>query len=540
MSGKGYIVKNETVYKAMHDEKKQKVDRLSTLPNCILIYIMTFMTTKEAVQTCILSKRWINLWKYVPTLTASNTQFQMDYIFKNFIQQVLFNRDEFSPLYNVDMEHRRYLHSQILGKLVKYAISHGVEKLRVDVSIRGYLKRVLMFHHSMFSCYSLKYLDLSLHGSMGTIVFPTILDLPELIDCRLKEVAFSSSNNHCAEPFSGCKKLSTLVIDDYILYNAEILCISGDELSTLTLQSGMITLKSCKVQISAPNLKSFTYAGQLTSWISTNQLFEHNLDFLEEATVEILSYENSSNVGYVLKSWLEKISNVKSLTLSLGTIEALALIPNLHTTKPIRFGNLKSLTVKKTVRTPVPKEVLKYLLQDSPHVEKATIIQASLTNLASCSRIPGRLCFCPRIPSQWLSTDSALFGWGKEERRKERFGLEKVSLKKLVLKVELYDNKMKQKAMKTASGLSGVESVSVDMKNKKLTLIGNTDPIDVVSKLRKWCNTEIVSVGPAKEEKNEPLKLYEPYPLYYQMRPPQYTQYHYVNSVEQDHGCVIC
>ncbi|KAJ1404394.1 Heavy metal-associated domain, HMA [Sesbania bispinosa] len=118
---------------------------------------------------------------------------------------------------------------------------------------------------------------------------------------------------------------------------------------------------------------------------------------------------------------------------------------------------------------------------------------------------------------------------------------------KVVLKVELNDEKIKQKSMKTVSGLSGIESVSMEMKSKKLTLIGDIDPIRAVSKLRKLCNTEIISVGPAKEEKKdqtkvpEPVKFYEAYPLYYQMTPLQYTQYHYIESVTEDSvGCVIC
>ncbi|TKY45256.1 25S rRNA (uracil2634-N3)-methyltransferase [Spatholobus suberectus] len=96
---------------------------------------------------------------------------------------------------------------------------------------------------------------------------------------------------------------------------------------------------------------------------------------------------------------------------------------------------------------------------------------------------------------------------------------------KLVLKVDLHDDKIKKKAMKTASGLSGIKSISVDVKDMKLILLGDIDPVSAVSKLRKWCHTEIVSVGPAKEEKDQaevpvPLKLYEAYPLCYHMTPP--------------------
>lgn len=39
----------------------------------------------------------------------------------------------------------------------------------------------------------------------------------------------------------------------------------------------------------------------------------------------------------------------------------------------------------------------------------------------------------------------------------------------------------------------------MDMKDKKLTVVGDIDPVHVVSKLRKAWHTEILTVGPAKE-----------------------------------------
>ena len=41
------------------------------------------------------------------------------------------------------------------------------------------------------------------------------------------------------------------------------------------------------------------------------------------------------------------------------------------------------------------------------------------------------------------------------------------------------------------------------MKEQKLTVVGDIDPVDVVSKLRKNWHTEILTVGPAKEEKKD-------------------------------------
>ncbi|KAK9076390.1 hypothetical protein SSX86_004724 [Deinandra increscens subsp. villosa] len=83
-------------------------------------------------------------------------------------------------------------------------------------------------------------------------------------------------------------------------------------------------------------------------------------------------------------------------------------------------------------------------------------------------------------------------------------------MKKFILKLELNDDKDKRKAMKIVAALSGIDSITINMKEKSMTLIGTVDPVSAVSKLRKLWPTYLVSVGPAKEPVKEPEKKEEP------------------------------
>ncbi|XP_010055776.2 heavy metal-associated isoprenylated plant protein 39-like isoform X3 [Eucalyptus grandis] len=121
-------------------------------------------------------------------------------------------------------------------------------------------------------------------------------------------------------------------------------------------------------------------------------------------------------------------------------------------------------------------------------------------------------------------------------------------MKKLVVKVELHDDRDRRKAMRVVSSFEGIGSLSMDSKDNKLTVSGDFDPVKVVNKLRKSWHTEIVSVGAGKEDdgkkdegkkeegkKDDQVANLEAYQTY---SPIPVTYYH-VPCYETP-NCVIC
>ncbi|CAL5323184.1 unnamed protein product [Camellia sinensis] len=102
--------------------------------------------------------------------------------------------------------------------------------------------------------------------------------------------------------------------------------------------------------------------------------------------------------------------------------------------------------------------------------------------------------------------------WFSVQRLKLHFLFPKILLplqmaQKVVLKVmTMTDERTKQKAIEAAADIYGVDSITADLKEQKLTVIGEMDTVGVVKNLKKVGKVDIISVGPAKEEKKEDKK----------------------------------
>ncbi|EOA14213.1 hypothetical protein CARUB_v10027368mg [Capsella rubella] len=74
---------------------------------------------------------------------------------------------------------------------------------------------------------------------------------------------------------------------------------------------------------------------------------------------------------------------------------------------------------------------------------------------------------------------------------------------KTVLQLSVLEERIRKKAFVTVSRCQGVTSIAFD-KTGKMTVVGEIDAPVIVMKLRKLCNTEIVSVEVVKPPEKKP------------------------------------
>ncbi|XP_061371784.1 FBD-associated F-box protein At1g66310-like [Gastrolobium bilobum] len=181
------VVGNESEEPHMKRAKQNEnnEDRLSDFPDSVLIHLMSFVPTKDAVRTCVLSTRWKDLWKRLPTLILHSSDFGLKSLFNKFVPKVLSFRDGSVPIHNVDFNYKGRVSPPLVTRVLRYAASHNVQQLKLsvncDVEVLPYL-----------FCQTLTSLDISVFGGFNPS-FPNSLHFTALTSLRLRNFSFGDS-----------------------------------------------------------------------------------------------------------------------------------------------------------------------------------------------------------------------------------------------------------------------------------------------------------------------------------------------------------
>jgi len=112
-------------------EDKEYEDRLSNLPDSVILHILSFLNTKDVVRTCVLSARWKDIWKYIPTLILNSSRFYTVRQFEIFMPKILTLRDNSTALHSLDFDHMGKTEHQFLQKILNYCILCGSFEMSV-------------------------------------------------------------------------------------------------------------------------------------------------------------------------------------------------------------------------------------------------------------------------------------------------------------------------------------------------------------------------------------------------------------------------
>ncbi|XP_065872389.1 putative F-box/LRR-repeat protein At3g18150 isoform X2 [Euphorbia lathyris] len=227
-------------------ELQEKQDRISALPDLLIHHILSLLpSTKQAIQTGILSKRWRNQWARVPVLIFECQEYHDEY-FERFIDNSLLLYD-CSKIKKFHIACRFQGATNFTSKIL-FATRRNVEELILDFYNSGDPKDAYMLPKFIFDNSSLVELQvLSCEFQVSSMVnWPSLKALT--IDCYCLKDAGSIENI-----LSGSPSLESLEI--IYLFSVNPIIVASKSLKILIFADIKITHD---LEISCPNLEKLS------------------------------------------------------------------------------------------------------------------------------------------------------------------------------------------------------------------------------------------------------------------------------------------
>jgi hypothetical protein len=319
----------ETTCVIQKTQKKQKLSEkedidgniksLGSLPDEVLRHILSFLPTKDAVRTSVLSKRWEFLWVSIPNLdferyTSDKRKIVERELLMNFVDRALCLRDSSSVIKRFTLcrdvlgDGCDVLNDSRVDSWISTAVNHNVQELNLDI-------RYSSLPSCLFTCKTLTSLYLNMWWNI--LKLPTTICFSNLKILTIKRVTFS--NEYLTQQlFSGLPLLEELKLEDCSWADLKFVTISAPKLHSLSIfkmidddieRSGDL----CLVMIVGDSLKEFYYKGLMFA-----EYCLYNSFSVEKAEIVTKpEYDRKpANIARFLWNLLVGLSSVKLLSLS--------------------------------------------------------------------------------------------------------------------------------------------------------------------------------------------------------------------------------
>ncbi|KAL2934562.1 hypothetical protein RDABS01_017681 [Bienertia sinuspersici] len=332
-------------------------DRITMLPDELLIHILSYLPLKQAVGTAALSKRWRNLWTKIPKLTFDAYNMfgrELSYVeqrlktlqFVRLVNGVINQLN--SPLLDISAVSGYYeLSGEVVSHInhwVLFALEHNVHNLNVHFrkgSTIGSWFFPPQLANNQTSHYCLSQLRLG-----GCEVVPSVSGFKNLKLVSLTSIVVTD------QAFEDLVSNSLLLEDLFVC--------SAEKLTSIRIPKSLVCLKFLHIylchdllnlEVNSENLTSFTYIGPKLSFSFNNisKLLVLRLGWIDNAFSQLMSKNSMLNTLILdLDLFFEKfdmdyeilpaLTNLKVLILSvvslsngfLGFINLLRAAPSLY------------------------------------------------------------------------------------------------------------------------------------------------------------------------------------------------------------------
>ena len=339
------------------------MDRISGLPDEVLVKILSFAPTKVAVSTSILSKRWKFLWMWLTKLEFGGK---------------LYSESEFKCFLDRNLSlHRAPVIESFCHKLSNSVLKPEDIRMWVVVVLSRYVRELEIYSScyqdkqnilpsSLYTCKSL--VILKLNGGILMDV-PRMVCLPSLKTLVLKGVNYFKQES-LQRLLSNCPVLEDLVVNLCHHDNMGKFIVIVPSLQRLSLYIGYKRVLD-EFVIDTPSLEYFKLVDR--NYDSHPCLIE-NMPKLTEAYVDVRSTDLQSLIGSITSVKRLIISskvisfNLSLILLSKFSVNTFLIRPQAMFGDGYIFNRLERLTLH--VLEENPSNLLSQFLKDSPNLQE--------------------------------------------------------------------------------------------------------------------------------------------------------------------------
>ncbi|XP_074264672.1 F-box/FBD/LRR-repeat protein At1g78750-like [Silene latifolia] len=372
----------------------RNMDRISSLPDCILHQILSFLETKNAVQTSTLSKRWQNVFD-------TTSYFNFSYNFCEFADPLQLPAAAFNELFDGHKDGFqkcifKVLHAQngydckkiiircdlkldssFMSEVMEYAVKHKAQELEIMTFSDN--QDSLKFPMSIYTCKTLE--KLKLGGDQYDCIYVSkSMGFQFLKELRFYRLFFDTYYGFSEDIFSHCPCLELLSLVACCLDSSlESWVPSLKTFELIFPLSEKLSSRPSFIRIYAPLLSYIKYEGP----DPMDFVLPDSASSLEEIDIDIQD-DLSDKEDFRKKFFTERLidmlrsfHNAKSVIISLNTLKILSSMPSLLRGQESPFANLKNIQLKTSWSKLAPG--WSFLLKNSPNVR--ALIQGDLNRV---------------------------------------------------------------------------------------------------------------------------------------------------------------